>query len=411
VSGSRASSERAYTLLELLLAMAIFTFLGAMVVYLMRNAMNILDEGRRQQGLEDRKITVLPEIVRDLTNIAIPYSLDAPPSPPSEAEAIRGVQARPAPPVDVRVRSGFVVLRDVPEGPLKDAPCPYVAFVTTIGRSGSDRALRAAGNEIVPDAKPYVPEQAEKGGGDALLPTGGLLEVCYVAVALDPAAPSILTLFRGFRSPVGGPDSLLEPENLDTLDEIQKACRVRARGLLHFGVLFRRVFATSWVETVGPVGETDPYVGRVWDSTRARDPKSPLYKGPQSLGDPSDDVTPRWARVEITLMPPSSAGMWLGETELAEALDLDGREPQFADLAALAGSGAPERHLKIGREWMAYRTDRLDFAAKTVRVERAVRGTVKARHEGGSQVYVGIADVRDVRIPVFLDRFAREAPR
>jgi hypothetical protein len=397
-----------YTLLELLLAMAIFTFLGAMTVFLMRQGMNVFSVGTRESGLQDRQSTLLPLIVRDLENLAIPHSIDAPPAPPNEEERLRGVEYRPPPSVEVRLRAGTVVLR---EGPLKDLPCPYAAWVVSVAAARGDPALRQAGDVAASPAtpqRPYVPAEVDKGeAGAGFRATGGLMEVAYVAVPEDPAFPAVLTLYRGFRSPVGGAESLLLPENLDTLLEIRRACRPIARGVLHFGLLWRRVFATDWNETAGTVGETDPYVGRVWDSTRALERGFPLFLGPASLGDPSDDVFPRWARVEIALLAPTAVGYGLGETELQVPLAEDARELRLADLSVLGGAGPKERHLKVGSEWMGYGIDRIDFLQGVVRVERGVRGTRRRAHEAGSQVYVGLGESRDVRLPVYLDRFAR----
>ena len=103
----RATSRRdaGYTLLELMLAMAIFTFLGAMVVFLMRQGLNIFMVGTKDTNLQDRADTVLPRLRLDLEALTVPHSRDAPPPPPSEAERLAGRDYVPPPPVDVRLRS------------------------------------------------------------------------------------------------------------------------------------------------------------------------------------------------------------------------------------------------------------------------------------------------------------------
>jgi prepilin-type N-terminal cleavage/methylation domain-containing protein len=409
---TRRSAQRpdaGYTLLELLLAMAIFTFLGAMVVFLMRQGLNVFSVGTRDTNLQDRADTVIPRVRLDLEAIAVPGSRDAPPPPPTEAERLAGKEYFPPPPVDVRLRAAVIRMRDVPEGPLKDAPCPYVAFVTSLGTDRSDPLLRRAGDQKLPGMRVYDPAAADQADPQtAFLATGGLMEVCYVAVPEDPAAPAVLTLYRGFRTPIGGAGSLLDPANVDSLAEVQKACRVFERGLLHFGVTWRRIFATSWTLTEGAVGETDPYVGAAWDSTRALDNKFPLFVGPNSLGDPSDDVFPRWARLEVTLVPPTIVGYGQGETTLRGDVAAEDRSIRLENLSPLSGPGQEERWLKVGTEWMRYRPDRLEFDTLKVTVERGLRGTKAVSHRAGDEVYLGLETSTDVRLPVFLDRYARK---
>ncbi|MHC5012260.1 MAG: PilW family protein [Planctomycetota bacterium] len=401
------SSRRGFTLLELLLAMAIFTFLGAMVIFLMRRGLDVFSTGTAGADLQDRELMVLPRIVRDLENIAIPHSLDKPAPPPTEEERMAGVTYTPPPPVWVRVRSTWVKLRDVPEGPLKDVPCFYVAFVTSIGTARGDPLLRAAGDTAGGEAKAFTPAELDKLQEDAVFAaTGGLMEICYIAIPEDPLTPSILTLYRGFRAPIGGAESLLLPENLDSVAEVRKRCRVFARGLLHFGITWRRVFARDWVPTIGQVGESDPYVGSLWDSTRAVDKAFPLHVGPDSVGDPSDDVFPRWARVELTLTAPTVVGYGTGDTVLVESVADDQTTLRIQDLSALAGIGPKDRWLKIGHEWMSYATHRLDFSDRSVRVVRHGRGTKATAHSAGAEIYIGLESRQDVRLPVFLDRFA-----
>jgi hypothetical protein len=154
------------------------------------------------------------------------------------------------------------------------------------------------------------------------------------------------------------------------------------------------------------VGETDGYVGPLWDSTRALDKEFPLFRSPESLGDPSDDVFPAWARLEIALVAPSTFGFGRGETRLAEPLGADERFLRIEDVEPLLGPGPEERYLKVGGEWMRYLTSKVKPRTGQVPVERGRRGTKAVSHDVGADVYVGLSSSRDVRL-LFRDRYAR----
>ena len=234
-----------------------------------------------------------------------------------------------------------------------------------------------------PDLKEYVPAEREVPDPDAAYkPTGGRMEICYIAVPEDPLYPALLTLYEGFRTPVGGEGTLLDPANLDTIREIRERCRPVATGILHFGITWRRVFAKNWDATQGKVGEREAYVGSTWDSTRALDKQFALYKDELSLGDPSDDIFPAWARLEITLMGPTTLGLGRGETSLAGRINDDDRALTVLHPTRLTGPGQDERMLKIDGEWIGYRVSKVDaVSGKITGIDRGLRDTKKAAHE------------------------------
>jgi len=349
--------------------------------------------------------------VRDLETLALPAVFDPPPPPPSEEERLAGAVYRPPPPVDVRLRAGPIRLRDVPEGALKDVPCFYAAWVSDVSGDRSDPFLRRAGERPGPGQRPLTPAEVDRADVEAAyLATGGLRELCWIAVPEDPARPALLTLYRGWRSPVGGEKTLLDPGNLDTLAEIREACRPVATDVLHLGARWRRVFASSFEATTGPVGEREPYVGEVWDSTRALDRGFPLFRAPESLVDPSDDVFPAWARLELTLVGPSTAGPGRGETALRDDASSDADAIVVEDPVPLVGPGPEDRWIKVDAEWMRYRTSRVDVATGKVYVERGLRGTARVLHAAGAEVYHGLTSDATVRL-LHRDRFARREGR
>lgn len=405
------SASRGFSILELLIAMGIFSILGVMAVYLMNRGIDIFQKGTKDAAAQDRLDTVLPFVEEDLQRIKVVGSTDAP-ALPEVQDTLREPTARPAPlpPVPVRLLCTSVTLRNQPEGPLKDAALQYMGFVMDIS-AGADPSLAGLPIGVGEEAVPATPATLEaRTPATTFLPLGGMVEVAYIAVPEDPARPGVLTLYRGFRGPIGHPTaSLLDPTNLDTLAEIRAACRPVATGVLHFGATWRRVFATSWEpETLaqGPGGENTRYVGPRWDSTRGIDKGFALHQGPQSLADPSDDRFPAFVRLSVTIADAGNFGFGRGDTRITNSISDAATRIQIADPAALVRPGLGAiRYLKIGTEWMSYRPVSVDFAAKTVTVQRGARGTKRMAHDVDTQVYVGQPAERELRLPLYRDRF------
>lgn len=408
-----------FTLLEILMAMAIFTVLGTMLVWFMRTSLEIFTNGMRESDLMDRADTVLPRVRDDLRNLIIPDDFDPPAIPPS-GDALDGREPPPPrPPEPMRLRSGFVKMRDTGDPVFKDYACRYLSFVVADAGEWADPLKRRAGEVPVKGAglKALTPETVQSGDRDSrYLPTGGLMEVVWIAVPQDlmvppekgaPRFPAILSLYRGFRTPIGDPEkSLLIPENLDTAAKIRKSCRLIAEGLVHFGAVWRRSFATDWVDEQGVgLGETAAYVGPVWDSTRALDKEWGLFRGKESLNDPSDDIFPAFVRLEATLVTPSQFGHGRGELTLMGDLGTDTVEVPVSEADTLLGlDRGKDRWLKIDGEWMHFEIRDVRHVKRIVRVRRGMRGTKKSAHSSGAWIYVGQPNELEIRLPVFRDR-------
>lgn len=415
----RRHGDAGFTLLEILMAMAIFTVLGTMLVWFMRTSLTIFTSGMRESDLMDRADTVLPRIRDDLRNQTVPDNFDPPAIPPS-GDALAGRDPPPAQPAEVvRLRAGFIKMRDTGDPLFKDLTCYALALVVSDGGEWSNPLKLRAGEVPVKGAelKALTPESVTSGDRDTrYLPTGGLMEIVWIAVpqdVMDPPAkgvtrhPAILSLYRGFRTPIGDPEkSLLIPENLDSPAKIKKACRLVAEGLVHFGAVWRRTFATSWdlEEGIG-LGETSPYVGPVWDSTRALDKEWPLFRGEASLSDPSDDIFPAFVRLESTLVTPSQFGHGRGELTLLGDLGTGTIEIPVNETDTLLGLDfGKDRWLKIDAEWMRYGVTDVDHIKRVVRVRRGMRGTKKTGHSSGAWIYVGQPSNLEVKMPVPRDR-------
>lgn len=402
-----------FTVLELMIAMAVFTILGGTAVFMMRQAANSFSTGAREGDLLDRHDSLLPDLARDLARLAIPDAFD-PPVLPTIEPAPGAPPPPPLPPVELRLRSGAITLRDQGAAEIKAVPCIFLSFVIHTGDEANDPRLRTAGDAplAADTARPFVRAEVEKAGPNTVFqPTGGLMEVCWIAVPRDPANPALLTLYRGYRAPVGGTGSLLDPASFDSLAEIDARFEERHRGVLHFGVTWRRAGLGSWEEgTDRGSGDDTPYVGPVWDSTRALDKTWPLHRRADSLGDPSDDLFPQFVRLEATLAPPALGGYRRGQTTLVEAIAPDSNRLLVENLDALLGPGPQQRFLKIDTEWLAFDATRIDPVARALLlVERGARSSVRAMHDVGAQIWVGQPASEVVSLPVWRDRTYRRS--
>ncbi|MCP5066457.1 MAG: prepilin-type N-terminal cleavage/methylation domain-containing protein [bacterium] len=410
-SARTVRSAAGFSMLELLVAMSIFSVLGAMTIFLMNRGLEIFQKGTQEGAKLDKQGTILPLIEEDLKAVMVVQDADAPPPPPEDDDLNHDArEALPPAPVLIRVRAGTLGLTGEPDGPLKGYPMYWFSVVLDIS-GGIDPMIAnlPTGNDEA--AKSITPTSVENRTADTIYkPTGGMLEVLYIAAPTDPTKPAMLTLFRSFRSPIGHPEnSLLDPTNFDTLAEIRKVCRPMAEGVLHFGATWRRVFATSWdLETspVGRAGGATRYVGPQWDSTRGAEKTFALFAGKQSLVDPSDDVFPAFVRLDITLAGAGSLGYGQGELSLREAVDGNTGLLSIDDPDILLRPGlGRDRWLKVEGEWMSYTTSGVDYVKKKVRVQRGKRGTKKQSHPSGAWVHVGESSQREIRMPVYFDRF------
>jgi prepilin-type N-terminal cleavage/methylation domain-containing protein len=416
VPGRRRRQASGFTLLELLVAMGIFSVLGTMAVWFMRESLNIFYGGTRESAVYDRLDSALPRIRADLEAIYVGDRFSPPPPQPTDAQVLNGVKRLPPPPPPaVQLRSGYVTMRDVGEGPLKDLPCFYMAFVVALGNEWADPQLRRAGESVGRDPKPYTPATVEALSNEITFrPASGLMEVLWIAVAEDPDHPETLTLYRGFRTPVGDPAAtLLDPTHFDSLAEVRTVARPIMTGVLHFGALWRRSFATDWNET-GPIAlgdETAPYVGPEWDSTRGFDRAFALHVGETSRGDPSDDIFPAFVRLELTLQGEGTFGFTRGDVLLTKPVAADDYliYPAEVDSFFSLSLGTGSLWLKVGTEWMSYDRTSIDVASRSIRVQRGKRDTKAQAHGAPAWVHLGTPVQTELRL-TFRDRFAVRRP-
>ena len=147
-------AARGFTLLELLVAMALFAILGVAVVALLGQGLAIFSEGTADTTMQDRLQSALPQLRSDFAAIMPvepPEVLPPPISEEARQQATAGSAAPVAEAPAVRLRSGWLRLRDVPtDWP----PVYFVAFVRANAQESEDPLLRDAGTAALAAGSP-----------------------------------------------------------------------------------------------------------------------------------------------------------------------------------------------------------------------------------------------------------------
>ena len=406
--------KRGFTVLELLVAMAMFAVLGTAVVALLAQGLGIFSEGTADTSMQDRLQAIVPTLRADLASI---QPVEAMGVPPPIAPVLLGSGAKPLPPGTPgpptpevpaqRIRAGTVKLSDLPT---EMQTYSYVAFVRTNARESEDPQLRQAGTTTgkTVDLRRWEPAAVDSGVVGDMMAPGGLVEVLWIAVPEDVDRPGILSLYRGFRAPAGGAKTLLDPKNFDSLAKVKQVARVLQTGVLDFRVTFRNVFAASWEDGIGTgrVQDGMPYVGTVWDSTRGIDERFALFHAKESATDVRDDVFPAMARVSLTLANPGPYGFTRGDTRLTAPLTAESKNVELEDVNLLLRPGVADRAFKVDAEWMETTFEKVDLGERRAVVSRAARGTTAREHLPDAPVYVGSSIATDVPL-VWKDKYVR----
>jgi hypothetical protein len=398
--------------MELLVAAAIFSLLGVALVTLLAQGMGVFASGTEDTSVQDRFQAIWPLLREDLAAMHPGESAGVPPPlrPREDRDGGRpgstATAAPPRPPA-VRLRCHRVPLLDSPAE--KRTHALVAAWVRTNAREAEDPLLRDAGTPAKDaNLRAYDPAAVDSGERGNLLPTGGLLEVAYVALPAGDDAPGVFTLYRCFRAPVGVAPSLLDVETLDTAAEVRERGRPVAEGVLHFSITWRNVFSAGFDPTAAPrVQDGEPYAGLLWDSTRGdeRLKEFPGHRGKDSFADERDDVFPAGALVELALAAPAAFG-WRAEATLARAATAEDTRLLFVDVEPLVVPGPPRRHVRVGDEWLAYETKNVNLATREVVVARGQRGTRAAEHPEASPAFLGAAGSTEVLLTP-KDRYVR----
>jgi prepilin-type N-terminal cleavage/methylation domain-containing protein len=380
--------KRGFTLLEVLIAMSLFTVLGFAVVLLMRTG-----------------------LMEDLRQVLVPYQYDRIPFDPKNPDP---EELPPALPPKNRFVSGYVVYRfgDI------DVRCRYLAFVRDIaGLSEIELFDTRAGSN--PAASAYIDGKDDEKEFEERnhLPTGGSAEVLWIWIPRSETELGVGTVFRAYRCPIGGKDTLLDPKNFDTLRELRNVIRPQPMldGVTLFDLFFWTQFTTTWEWNRGEprvvqrpqdpeqakLGRPSCGPSRTWDSTRGMlvsndDMGFRLNKGKESFNFSGDDIWPRVVRVQLARAEE--------RTELSESFGP--ADMRFTLLSNNFATGHGELFgalMKVGAEWLTV-TGR-DGARTDIFVveQRGLRDTRALTHPDGTPVYFGKVQDFDILCPSFRD--------
>lgn len=340
------SRAAGFTLIELIVAIGIFTLLGLMLVMTLRTAISAWQKGEQSRLVYESARVLTRQLSRDIEAIY----------PQKMAAEERG---------DIRFWSDM-------DGNQRQR----LMFVRTLGADERNVMTWSAGAEPV-----------SKGHGDMytrhddakkkLRPHGGLAEVAYV---MDPD-PTNFTLWRGLRAPVGFPGTLLDPGSLDSAAKIQAACHPVSSDVLYLRFHFWGMRTTSW--DAGGNAET------IWDSTLGLNSNFGYHRQ-GSGGDFSDDLWPYKIRIVMTLQGEGEKALFAFLTRKV------GPGDKTIHVSTTAGFPDPEDgqgYVLIGSEWI--RINGKDAGVLHV-AKRGVRGTKAAAHEPNTTKTVITFDPEDV---------------
>jgi prepilin-type N-terminal cleavage/methylation domain-containing protein len=398
---------RGFTLLEILVAMSLFTVIGLGVVMLMRTGVELYVKGTEGSTIEDHLEQSLPRLEDDLRHVLVPTQVDRIPHDPKQPDPEEEPNALPP-------SNRFVSGTHTYKFGDKDVACRYLAFVRdTTGLSEiemyADRAGTSPKADAVIDGKNDETEFREH----RHLATGGAAEVLYIWLP-DEKRVGVGAVYRSYRSPIGGEGTLLDPRNYDGLDKILRL--VDPQPVFQEVVLFDVTFWTQWTThwewserepvVTGPPTDPAQIKGGVtpcgpsaaWDSTRGMLPVETfrLAKGAGSFNFSADDIWPHSVRVAYALAETESPLLRpMGVGDMSFSVSTGDFATGRGDLNGQA--------MKIGTEWVSI-SGRDATRRDTFHVyDRARKGTAKAAHAAGEPVYYGRVFDFTIPIPCFRD--------
>lgn len=353
--------ERGFTVLELLVAIALLGSLGVFLAQLVRNSFALYRQGERRGEIYLEAVPILEDLERDILDLhggaSGRFLVDT--------DTLGGQSAR---------GDGFFmrIVRGIPDG------------------EQGHGVLRRAGTSINA-GEAFIGADPGAERRTSIAPPSGLLEVAWVLLPDDQDQgdrEGLLTLYRGVRAPALGQGGFFDP----SLEGSRDANWVRqnlvpvASNILGLWVLSFAQTSEDWLEDAAIDGSTAAGTSLLrFDSTRGILAKErfALAVGPGSLTDARDDIFPRSIRVVLQLARGSRP-----ETRLRRSAS-----PDDNLLRVTASDEIPEPtegvplYAKVGHEWVEI----VGKDGGDLRVRRRVRRSGNA-HESlpvGSPVFVG----------------------
>ncbi|MCA8962407.1 MAG: prepilin-type N-terminal cleavage/methylation domain-containing protein [Planctomycetes bacterium] len=356
------SRRSGMTLIELLVAMTVFVLLGGALVMFLRVGIDTWRVGELRREAFERAQSILDQLESDLSATF-----------PDPSHGAGGhVDVRFISDYDGNYRQRLRFVRAL-EGEMRH-PITQTAGAWTGGLGEYD----------------YINDSIEMENGVMRAP-GGLQEVAYL---MDPD-PTSEMLWRGIKSPIGGPTTLFDSINLYEFDDegrpVRPArCRPLASGVLFISFQFWGQETREWA--------TDSDTGSQlwWDSTRGfldpdgNDKGAAAYYDPNSLDEWRDDVFPSRVQVILVLRPARTVRLARLRGDLG---------PGDTEIAVDRASNYPDgafQFIRIDDEWISYESlHERGFEG----CRRGVRSTLAAQHAAGTPVIYGTTFSRVIRIP------------
>jgi len=403
----KRTARDGYTLIELLLAMALFASLSTGLIALLARSSDFLATGASQTETMDSLQTFAEQFGADVATIESRPDCDT---------------GRP----DVRMYSDWAGCKLSITSTRPDATIQRLFFVRAIpGELGTPWGRQSGLNVRADRCLDNTPDDVKNMTEGKLRSSGGLMEVLWTAMPESPDDPSVMQIWRGFRAPIGDPPKSATAASKSLLPKLSwkdpmasetdrgpcDAAEIRARarpvlsGVLYFGVDFWSRRTTTWDATVRP-GDGGPFL--TWDSTRGimqqgEDAdsfwlsKKKGFQDTTSLDDPTDDVFPRKIRATVVV---EELGRNARVGFLEESLGNDTKTLVVSDTRFFPASETSRRYLKIDGEWMEVGVP----SGHTIAVlRRGVRGTVATKHDAGAKVHHGRTFVQEYDVATFRD--------
>ncbi len=405
-----------FTLLEVIVALGVFVMLGLLLAGALHSAITSWHRGEGRREVYERARAVLDQVGRDVAAtfthggrvsdggpVHVIFLADRDPKGRQRLRFVRTLSGEDADPWTAGSGAGLES-EGHDEYMTRGAGAPSAPAGSVPGAGGTPPAISRA-----PAGKGGTARAGGGAGSGKLRPLEGLSEVAWLRGLEDGSA----VLYRAERSPIGGSESLLEPDSFATGAAIARRALPVSGEILHLGLLFWSQYTTTWDASVKPTTDLAGGGGPLlaWDSTRGILPGPParhgqpdpaggsffLARGAASRDDPVDDVTPALVRVTIVVGGTGPTDM---STVLAKDVSASETDIVVMDATRFPEDDAPglERFIKVGEEWMRYgRRGTTRFTIESG--GRGLRGTRAERHSEGDVVRAGLTFTRTYAVP------------
>ncbi|MFT7617939.1 MAG: hypothetical protein ACI97A_001578 [Planctomycetota bacterium] len=417
------------TLIELMTAMTIFAMIGVFLFTLVQDSLGIYRKSRSSGEIYDKFDQASQFLSDDLTCVAIG-------DPEGQGIKLQFLQSRDrayVPPVGVTLTResrnaktrapgdprSFLMrfVRSFPGGEMNDTVGRFAGTYAGAEKSidgeadlVESRHARIMKRQLEDDSAKESDDEQEPG----LLPPGNHMEVMYFCESSPNDKAGTFTLYRAFRSPVGGADSFFNDATLKkmTPEWIEKHAKPVVSGLIYFGAVLWGQNTEKWdTERVlngeGEGSRTSTGMAESWwDSRRARYENFSLHVGANSALYYEDDVFPSRVQFRMTFVQDGKAS---ADAHLLGNIKGNSRYVNIDNPSIFDGGGGtkPPTHIMIGREWIEVSS----ASGRRLTVVRGSRKTALAKHDSGSDVQVGRQFKLTVEVPAFRTSFGTQGSK